>query len=44
MKYAAVHKEQVAAIEKGLDLPPWPEGLFHAKEGPKTVESSTPRL
>lgn len=30
--YAAIHSERVAAIEKGLDLPPWPEGLFSSKE------------
>lgn len=30
--YAAIHRERVAAIEKGLDLPPWPEGLFSSRE------------
>lgn len=30
--YASIHQERVAAIEKGLDLPPYPEGLFQNRE------------
>ncbi|MBL9169879.1 MAG: hypothetical protein JNN07_19235 [Verrucomicrobiales bacterium] len=30
--YSAIHQERVAAIDKGLDLPPWPEGLFRNHE------------
>jgi hypothetical protein len=30
--YTSVHQERVAAIEKGLDLPPYPEGLFQNHE------------
>ena len=30
--HGLIHKERVAAIEKGMELPPWPEGLFRRFE------------
>lgn len=31
---ALYHQERMSAIEKGLDCPPWPEGLLERDEAP----------
>jgi hypothetical protein len=32
--FALYHQERMAAIDKGIDLPPWPEGFFREGAGP----------
>ena len=32
--FALYHQERMAAMEKGLDCPPWPEGLLEKDEAP----------
>jgi heme/copper-type cytochrome/quinol oxidase subunit 3 len=32
--FALYHQERMAALEKGIDLPPWPEDFFREGGGP----------
>lgn len=35
--YRQIHLERMASIEKGLALPPWPEGLFRKQAEPESL-------